>query len=185
VPMEVVDPSTKAILFNETGDVKLTAIVPSEFSSKCTSSDRNLCSIMLRIDYCASSVLLTGDEEQDEEASFPPMRPVTRLQAGHHGSKTSSGDDFLAALQPKYVVVSAGKPDESWLLRPVSHDGRKSNPRTWGSGSADHRGLRWGEVPARRVSPLAGFVEVPASDRLWATERDGDRFSRRRATARS
>jgi competence protein ComEC len=176
VPTDVVDPSSQAIPLHETGDVKLTAIAPSQFSPKCASSDRNLCSIMLRIDYCASSVLLTGDEEQGEEASFPPMQPVTLLQAGHHGSKTSSGDDFLAALQPKYVVISAGKPDEG-QNRGYCHPARTTvESLTRGLGGPGARTIAAfdGQKCERGVSHLASFVDVPASDRLWATERDGD-----------
>ena len=30
------------------------------------------------------------------------------LKLGHHGSKTSSSDEFLGAVNPEFVVISAG-----------------------------------------------------------------------------
>ncbi len=74
--------------------------------------DENECSIALRIDYCRSSVLLTGDAEHEEEKLLDPGGPVTLLQVGHHGSDTSSSPALLARVRPVYAVISAGKPDE-------------------------------------------------------------------------
>src|SRR4051794_19015519 len=72
----------------------------------------NICSIALLIDYCSSSVLFTGDAEAIEEADLAIDAPVTLLQVGHHGSKTSSTPTLLDRTKPKYAVISAGKPGE-------------------------------------------------------------------------
>ena len=37
------------------------------------------------------------------------VHPVTLLKVGHHGSKTSSNPEFLAAAQPKEAVISVGR----------------------------------------------------------------------------
>jgi competence protein ComEC len=36
------------------------------------------------------------------------LRPVTLLKVGHHGSKTSSSDEFLDELKPQYAMISDG-----------------------------------------------------------------------------
>ena len=75
-------------------------------------SDPNACSIALRIDYCKSSALFTGDAPREEEEVLDTRGKVTVLQVGHHGSKTSTGDAFLQQTRPKYAVISAAKPSE-------------------------------------------------------------------------
>jgi competence protein ComEC len=57
------------------------------------------------------SFLFTGDLEREGEkellAAYPHLK-VDVLKAGHHGSKTSSGADFIAAVKPQIALVSAG-----------------------------------------------------------------------------
>lgn len=59
-----------------------------------------------------SRFLFTGDLEKEGEAqllqAFPHLR-VDILKAGHHGSKTSSSQAFVAQIDPKIVVFSCGK----------------------------------------------------------------------------
>lgn len=58
------------------------------------------------------SMLLPADIEAPSEyellRSDAARLPSTVLIAPHHGSKTSSSPEFLAAVQPKFIVVSAG-----------------------------------------------------------------------------
>ncbi|GAA4896408.1 hypothetical protein GCM10023333_32050 [Ferrimonas pelagia] len=57
-------------------------------------------------------VLLPGDIEQAGEASLLaqlPAGPIDLLLAPHHGSKTSSSQALVDALQPKRVVFPAGR----------------------------------------------------------------------------
>lgn len=56
-------------------------------------------------------VLLAGDAEQEEEREIllsgqELQAPVLKL--GHHGSRTSTSEPYLAAVNPKMAVVSAG-----------------------------------------------------------------------------
>ena len=68
-------------------------------------------SIVLRLDCGDTSFLFTGDAEKTAEADILSQDlPVkaTLLKAGHHGSDTSTSDDFLAAVAPEFIVISAG-----------------------------------------------------------------------------
>jgi competence protein ComEC len=106
----VVDPEHTENPIADAGDVKVRPVVPTSWPSNCEKHP-NDCSIGLRIDYCKSSVLFTGDAEAKEEALWS-TEPATLLQAGHHGSDTSSSEAFANAVHPAWVVISSGKKDE-------------------------------------------------------------------------
>jgi competence protein ComEC len=68
-------------------------------------------SLVLELTYGKRSVLLEGDAEFPSEAAMiasGELKPVTLLKVAHHGSKTSSGDDFLNLLQPQFAFISDG-----------------------------------------------------------------------------
>ncbi|MGB3715934.1 MAG: ComEC/Rec2 family competence protein, partial [Candidatus Promineifilaceae bacterium] len=69
-------------------------------------------SVALRLVYGDFSLMLTGDAgdaaERDMLASSRPLSAVV-YKAGHHGAKSSSGEPFLRAINPQYVIVSAGE----------------------------------------------------------------------------
>lgn len=68
-------------------------------------------SCVLLIETLGCRLLLTGDIEADVEQALVKggsLMPVTWLVASHHGSRSSSTEAFLAALQPRYALFSAG-----------------------------------------------------------------------------
>ncbi len=68
-------------------------------------------SFVLRIRLGRAVLLLPGDLEALGEARIADMLgPVTVLKVGHHGSRTSSSDDFLDRIRPQIAIVSAGHP---------------------------------------------------------------------------
>jgi len=73
----------------------------------------NDCSIVLKITYQNTSMLFTGDMQEDVEAdlvsAFGAGLKSDLLKVGHHGSQFSSGDAFLAAVKPHDAVISVGK----------------------------------------------------------------------------
>ena len=71
--------------------------------------DTNDTSIVLRIDYGATSFLLSGDMEADAERDLVNSGAnlkVDVLQVGHHGSSTSTSYVFLNAVLPEMGVIS-------------------------------------------------------------------------------
>lgn len=73
--------------------------------------DLNNWSAVLKINYKDTSFLFTGDAEVKSEKdiiSSGANIESTVLKLGHHGSDTSSSDDFLDKVNPKYAVISAG-----------------------------------------------------------------------------
>lgn len=77
---------------------------------KSLSGDTNNNSIAIRLQYGEVSFLFTGDGEEEAESemlSSGANLKATILQMGHHGSKTSTTDSFLKAVQPDVAIYSA------------------------------------------------------------------------------
>lgn len=75
-------------------------------------ADTNAGSIVLRVVYGEHEFMLTGDApkqiEQRLTTTYGSALRSDVLKAGHHGSKTSSGETFVKAASPRYVVYSRG-----------------------------------------------------------------------------
>jgi competence protein ComEC len=67
-------------------------------------------SLVLRVAYGATSVLLEGDAEAPIERAMLNEGPLasTLLKVGHHGSISSSTPEFLARVAPQWAVISCG-----------------------------------------------------------------------------
>ena len=59
---------------------------------------------------CAQgSVLFTGDMGVERERVLKLAQQYTVLKAGHHGSRHSTGAEFLAQVRPRLTVISCGR----------------------------------------------------------------------------
>jgi competence protein ComEC len=68
-------------------------------------------SVILRLDYGTTSLLLTGDAGAETEREMLAMGLALRsdvLKVGHHGSNAGTTPEFLAAVQPQLAVISVG-----------------------------------------------------------------------------
>lgn len=75
----------------------------------------NEASLVVKWEFQQQSILWMADAGSFEELSILQLEPSlhgTILQAGHHGSNGSSHLDFLAQVQPTWIVVSAGASNE-------------------------------------------------------------------------
>jgi competence protein ComEC len=74
--------------------------------------ETNAGSIALRVVYGKTEFMLTGDAplsvEKSLVATYGEKLQSDVLKAGHHGSKTSSAESFVRAVNPQYVIFSRG-----------------------------------------------------------------------------
>lgn len=73
-------------------------------------TDNNDASIVLKVAYGNVSYLLTGDAGIAlEKEMMQNDVTATILKAGHHGSNTSSSEEFIRAVKPEVTILSYGE----------------------------------------------------------------------------
>lgn len=90
----------------QVGDVRFDYLWPYD-----TQYEGNNDSLVLKVSRGVFSTLLTGDIEQQGELEMMAKSDVrtTILSPGHHGSKTSSAEQFLTATEAQLAIFSTGK----------------------------------------------------------------------------
>ncbi len=92
----------------ELGDATFEIVCPDRYGY----SDGNENSIGIRLCYGDSSFLICGDAGEDMEKWMVENGNVSEtdvLMASHHGSFYSTSEVFFEAVNPNYVVISAGR----------------------------------------------------------------------------
>lgn len=91
--------------------VFLEILFPDRDVSNFTTNDGSL---VARLVYGDTSILLTGDATERTEKMILEASPVESidsdiLKVPHHGSKSSSSYRFVEAVSPEYALISLGK----------------------------------------------------------------------------
>lgn len=97
------------IILDKEYKISLDILFPDRDVLKWTPNDG---SIVARLVYGNTSYMLMGDATKKTEGivinNSEDSLQSTILKLGHHGSKTSSGYDFVKAVAPRYAIISAG-----------------------------------------------------------------------------
>lgn len=76
----------------------------------------NHTSLVMKVSYGKIDTMFTGDAEAVNESymlrRYPDELDCEILKAGHHGSSTSSTEDFVAAVSPEAVLIPLGKDNQ-------------------------------------------------------------------------
>lgn len=92
-------------------DTKFVILAPTLTEYK----DLNNYSIVLKVIYQDTSFLFTGDAEnlsEEEMLKNGIDLSANVLKIGHHGSNSSTSQQFLKAVNPEYAVISCGKDND-------------------------------------------------------------------------
>ena len=106
-----IDTGKSGVNIIDEGNLKIDIIAPVKDSY----DDLNNYSVVVKLAYGNNSFIFMGDAEKKvENEIMDNVKDSSYLRSdvikvGHHGSGTSSGMDFLKAVQPKYAIVSVGK----------------------------------------------------------------------------
>ncbi|MGH4140345.1 ComEC/Rec2 family competence protein [Clostridium sp.] len=87
------------------GSAKCTILAPNSSKYK----DLNNYSVVVKLEFGSNSFLFTGDAEDISESEILAKGfdvKADLLKIGHHGSRSSTSDEFLAKVNPKYAVIS-------------------------------------------------------------------------------
>ncbi|MEG1810233.1 MAG: MBL fold metallo-hydrolase [Clostridia bacterium] len=83
----------------------------------CSFSDLNDMSLVLRLKYGNTAILLTGDagfaaEELALNMASPSSFAADVLKVGHHGSSDATSAEFFNAVSPEIAVISCGRDND-------------------------------------------------------------------------
>ena len=89
------------------GGITLTILAPVD-----DYDDLNNMSVVTLASFGNTSVMITGDAETPSEEDMLAFKGADYsadiLKVGHHGSKTSSSEEWLDAVNPQFAVISCG-----------------------------------------------------------------------------
>jgi competence protein ComEC len=104
-------------------------------------------SIVCKLHYKSFSMLFTGDIEEIAERQIlaeyrnnMQILDSTILKVGHHGSKTSSTQEFVNIVKPKIALIGVGKNNK------FGHPNMEILERLKNSGSKIYRTDKFGEI---------------------------------------
>lgn len=120
--------------------------------------DFNEYSVVTRVEYHDVSMIVPGDAESRSEELMLEAYQQGELDAdilklGHHGSRTSSTPEFLAAVSPEWSIASCG------LNNSYGHPHQQTLERTAELG-----------IPVLRTDEMGTIVFATDGETLWLTD---------------
>ena len=104
--VEIIHPDYKDVFEFRSGLTLSLISPPASFESSDTNDDSIICKVQVG----DTSILYTGDMEKGlEKAILSKVPDVDVLKTGHHGSSTSSSEEFLDKANPELAIISCGK----------------------------------------------------------------------------
>lgn len=123
--------------------------------------DVNAYSQILKVEYGDLSLILTGDATAESErevlrrihkGELEDIGAVDVLKLGHHGSSTSSSEEWLEYLRPRSVLISCGKNNR------YGHPHKEVMERAEAMGCEIRRTDREGCITVNVSSGIRGFL---------------------------
>lgn len=173
------------------GGIQFTILAPNGQSY----SSLNDYSVVIRLVNGQDSFLFTGDAETTSEKEMLknglPLQS-TVLKVGHHGSSTSSSEDFLNAVSPTYAIISCetgndyGHPHQETLDRLQAHNISYFRTDTQGTiiASSDGEGVHfqlqpaWSGTSANPSGTPAAPSTPAAQDPMVVVTKTGSKYHR-------
>lgn len=93
------------------GGARMEILYPLASLAGRSPENLNNSSIVCRLVYGQHKILLMGDAEKETEAALLAAGPdlsADVIKLAHHGSDNATGEDFLAAVKPKFALISVG-----------------------------------------------------------------------------
>lgn len=94
----------------ESGDITIDVLSPGRTYK---TDDPNHISLIMKVSYGDIDMMFTGDAEESNEdfvvRKYPEKLDCEILKVGHHGSSSSSTQDFLDMLTPEIALISLGE----------------------------------------------------------------------------
>ena len=112
-------------------------------------NDYNNTSLVGKLTYGDFSMLFTGDAEKATEneilnSKYKKKLKSTILKAPHHGSKSSTGADYMKLVSPEVVLISAGDPsDPTGSGNSYGHPHKAALESYIKSGGVDKNNIYW------------------------------------------
>lgn len=139
-----------------------------------SAEDENNRSIVVKVSYGSFSMLLTGDSEQEAEDEMIDSGMdlhVDLYVAGHHGSSSSSSQEFLSAVKPYYAWISCE------LGNSYGHPHKETMERLKDNDIQIFRSDWQEEVSVYSDGVNYWFSTMPSDDWRCGNEEPGSRYS--------
>lgn len=99
-----ITPATQGTIISDENNCQVEILSPNDSKNY---NNLNDWSVIIKITYDTESFLFTGDASSSVISASNPGR-INVLKVGHHGSKTSTTNSLIAALQPQWAIIEVG-----------------------------------------------------------------------------